>query len=190
MASTRNGPASTTSRGIRPRRSTFSIPNSSSLSRTKPSVSGIPYTGNLQLLDEKWNGADVVFVTVREENRLHALRPVEEVRHVGNDDVDAERGGVGKHHSAIDDDGVVAVLVDHQVHPDLAEAAEGDDAQGCALAVIGCRLSDHRHGSLMRMSYLMQRKTATDKRRNPLITDKSDSACADTESSRAGAERR
>ena len=54
---------------------------------------------------------------------------VEDVGHVRDDDVDAERGRVGKHHPAVDEDGFVAALVDHQVHPDLAETAERDDAE-------------------------------------------------------------
>jgi hypothetical protein len=82
-----------------------------------------------QPLDEKRHRADVIFVPVREKQRADLRRVVEEIRHVRDDDVDAERGRVGKHHPAVDEDGVVTILVDHEVHADLAETAEGDDAQ-------------------------------------------------------------
>src|SRR5581483_1663259 len=87
---------------------------------------------HVETLDEERHGADVIFMAVREKHRTNRVGALEEIRHVGNDDVDAERGGVGEHHSAVDDDGIAAVLVDHEVHPDLAETAERDDAEGCA----------------------------------------------------------
>ena len=71
----------------------------------------------------------MVLVAVSEEDGAELGGVVEDVRHVGDDDVDAEGGGIGKHHAAVDDDGVAAALVDHEVHPDLAEPAEGEDAQ-------------------------------------------------------------
>src|SRR5947209_13003413 len=80
-------------------------------------------------LEKKRQRADVIFVAMREEDRFEFRGVVEDVRHVGNNDVDAERGGVGEHHSAVDDDRGVVGLVDHQVHPDLAESAERNDAQ-------------------------------------------------------------
>ena len=79
-------------------------------------------------LDEKRHGADVILMTVREKKRAEFRRGVEDVRQIGNDDVDAERRGVGKHHAAVDDDGLSAVLVDHAVHSDFGEAAEWNDA--------------------------------------------------------------
>jgi len=54
-----------------------------------------PVNRNLQLLDEKRNRADVVLVPCVRNTRANALRPLEEVRHVGNDHVDAERGRIG-----------------------------------------------------------------------------------------------
>ena len=50
-------------------------------------------------------------------------RLLEEVGHVGDDDVDAQRCGVGKHHAAVDDDGRIAIFDHHEIHADLAEAA-------------------------------------------------------------------
>ena len=79
--------------------------------------------GDLHTLDEKRQRADVILVRVREKNRLDSRGVLEEVRHVGDSDVDAQSRGVGKHHSAVDDDGVLTVLDHHEIHPDLAEAA-------------------------------------------------------------------
>ena len=85
--------------------------------------------GDVQPLDQERHRPDVILVPVCQEQGPHFRGVVEQIRHVRNDDVDAHGGGVGKHHSAVDDDGFVAVLVHHQVHPDLAESAERDDAK-------------------------------------------------------------
>ncbi len=104
---------------------------------------------NPHALDEKRQRADVIFVRVREKNCFETSGVLEDVRHVGNDDVDAQRRGVRKHHSAIDDDGRIAILDHHEIHPDLTEAAEWHDAQRSAAprAVVGYRWSVvDRHG--------------------------------------------
>ena len=72
--------------------------------------------------------SDVVFVRVGEQDRVE-LAGLFQIAQVGGDDLDPERLlGVGKHQAAVDDDAVAAGLDDHAVHPDLAQAAERDDA--------------------------------------------------------------
>ena len=43
-----------------------------------------------------------------------------QVAEIGSDDIDAEQLGVGKHHTGVDNDDIVAVLQHHRVHPELA----------------------------------------------------------------------
>jgi hypothetical protein len=73
--------------------------------------------------DQERHGADMVLMAVREEERLDLRGVLEQVRHVRDDDVDAERGRIREHHPAVHEDGFVATLVNHEVHADLAEAA-------------------------------------------------------------------
>jgi uncharacterized protein YijF (DUF1287 family) len=73
--------------------------------------------------------ADVVFVTMRQKNAAHALAVFDEVRNVGNDDVDPEQFGLGKHQPRIDDQDVISPAHGHAVHAELAESAQGDDLQ-------------------------------------------------------------
>ena len=74
-------------------------------------------------------GADMVFVSVCEDNAAHALAIFSQIRDVGDNDVDAEEFGFGEHESAVDDDDVIAPTHGHAVHAELAKAAEGDDLQ-------------------------------------------------------------
>ena len=78
--------------------------------------------------EQEGEGADVVLVAVRQDDAVDRAAVVEEL-HVGDDDVDAEVLGAGEHHAGVDDETVPAVAVDHQVHPELAEAAERDDLE-------------------------------------------------------------
>ncbi len=71
--------------------------------------------------------ADVVLVTVREDDGAEAVALGERVGKVGNDVVDSRQLVVGKHEAAIDGDHVIATLDEHHVQPDLAEAAERDE---------------------------------------------------------------
>ena len=83
--------------------------------------------GNVQFRKNPGQGADVVFVTVGEDDAAHALAIFDEVGDVGDNDVDAEQFGFGEHHSGIDDDDVIAPAHGHAVHAEFAEAAERHD---------------------------------------------------------------
>ena len=101
---------------------------------------------NVEPFDQERHRADVVFVAVREEDRAQLRRLLEEVRHVRDDDVHSERGRVGKHHPAVDGDGRALVLVHHEVHADLAEATEGNEAQRVHTRRAGYRnRANHEH---------------------------------------------
>ena len=70
--------------------------------------------------------ADVVLVRVRQHDRPDAL--VAQVAEVRQDHVDTEVLVARERHAGVDDDQLVAELVDGHVLPDLAEPAERDHA--------------------------------------------------------------
>ncbi len=76
---------------------------------------------------------DVVLVPVREDDRVDAA--VAQVADVRQDEVDAEMLVPGEREARIDDDDLVAMLVNSHVLADLAEAAQWDDPQAHARSV-------------------------------------------------------
>ena len=82
---------------------------------------------DVDLAQDVGQGADVVLVRVGEDDRAHA--PAVQVAEVGQQDVHAQVLVTREGEPGIDDDGVLAGLVDRHVLADLAEAAEGDDAE-------------------------------------------------------------
>ncbi len=86
-------------------------------------------------LDERQhvgNRADVVLVPMREDQRLDLPAPRLEVREIGNDQIDAEQIGLGKHRARVHDDGRVPTRDGHHVEAELAEAAERHDFDNVA----------------------------------------------------------
>ena len=82
----------------------------------------------LAALEQVGHRADVVFVTVGEDQADDVVHPVVEVAEVRQDEVDAGLLLFGEEDTAVDDEQLAAVLEDGHVPADLAEAAEGDDA--------------------------------------------------------------
>ena len=85
--------------------------------------------GNIQFAENPGQGADVVFVAVREHDAAHMLAILQQVRNVGDDDVDAQQLGFGKHEAGVDHDDVVAVADGHAVHTELAHPAQRNNMQ-------------------------------------------------------------
>ena len=79
---------------------------------------------HVQLRKQKRNAADVVFMAVRQDQAADHLPVFLQVGEIGRDDVDAQQFRIGKHHSRIDDDDVVAVTDGHRVHAELAQSAQ------------------------------------------------------------------
>ncbi len=73
--------------------------------------------------------ADVIFVAVSEDQGFHVFAIFLEEGEIGNDIIDAEQFSIGEHHSAINDDYLVAVTNGHDVHAELAESAERHNLQ-------------------------------------------------------------
>src|SRR6185369_1181010 len=84
---------------------------------------------DVQLQQDKGEGADVVFVPVGQADRADVCGPLAQPADIGDHVVDPEHVGGGKHQAAIDDENIVAVLVGHHVHADFAQAAESDNLQ-------------------------------------------------------------
>ena len=83
---------------------------------------------DVHLAEDVRQRADVVLVAVRQHDGEHA--PALEVGEVGQHEVDAQVLVAREREARVDDDHVVAELVDGHVLADLAEPAERNDAQG------------------------------------------------------------
>ena len=84
---------------------------------------------NVQVGKHERQGADVVFVAVRQDDRFDFGAVFEQERDVGDDDIDAEQFLVGKHDARIDDDDRAVAAERHHVHSEFAEAAERNNIQ-------------------------------------------------------------
>ena len=85
--------------------------------------------GNVQFAENPGQGADVVFVAVGEHDAAHMLAIFEQVRNVGDDDVDAQQLGFGEHQAGVDHDDVIAAADGHAVHTELAHPAQRNNMQ-------------------------------------------------------------
>src|SRR5690242_6525086 len=90
---------------------------------------GSPVNRHVDLRQEKWNGANVIFVAVREDQRADVLAVLLEISEIRCNDVDAEEFRVGKHHTRIHHDDVIPVADGHRVHTELAESSEWNHLQ-------------------------------------------------------------
>ena len=89
-----------------------------------------PDLGHADLAHQVRQRADVVLVSVRQDDRAQRARRVAQVAEVRQHEVDAEHLVARKAETRIDQD-PLAVLLDHgHVLADLAETAEGDDSNG------------------------------------------------------------
>src|SRR6266853_2823503 len=79
---------------------------------------------NIQFAEYPGQRADVIFVAVGKHDAAHILAIFEEIRNVGNDDIDAQQLGFGKHQPRVDHDNVIAKADGHAVHTELAHPAE------------------------------------------------------------------
>ncbi len=118
----------------RSRSPTWIVPGEMRCSRifdsTKARVSCEPRTGMSARSRSRYGQrADVVLVTVGEHHGLDVIEAVDDRPEVGQDQVDARLVLLREQHAAVDDQQSAVVLEDGHVATDLAEAAEGEDAQ-------------------------------------------------------------
>ena len=80
--------------------------------------------GNVvELGEDPGESADVVLVAMGEDDGADEVFILDEVGDVGDNDVDAEELGLGKHEAGVDDDDVVFIAEGETVHAELAESA-------------------------------------------------------------------
>ena len=85
--------------------------------------------GHVQFAQNPGQGADVVFVPVGQDDAAHPLPVFDQIGNIGDNNVDAQQFGFGKHQAGIDDDDVVTPANGHAVHSELAQAAQGHNVQ-------------------------------------------------------------
>ena len=88
----------------------------------------------------------MVLMSVSQNQRFDLSAPCFEIGEIGDDEIDAQQVGLGKHRAGIDDDGRFPTRDGHGVQAELAEAAERHDidrwgARGRSRGV-------HRHAHL------------------------------------------
>ena len=87
-----------------------------------------PHQGNVRPLAQQIRHCtDVVFVRVRQHDRLDGIEARSDVVEVRQDQIDAGLFGVREQHPAVDDQQPPAVFEDGHVATDFTEAAQGDD---------------------------------------------------------------
>ena len=85
--------------------------------------------GHIHLLEHIGDGADVILVTVGDEQASKPAAVLDEIAHIGDHAVDAVHIIAGERHAAVHHDDLAAVLVGGHVLADLVETAEGNDFQ-------------------------------------------------------------
>ncbi len=88
------------------------------------------YTGAGQSRRAYEQSPDVVLVTVRDHKALESVAETPQVLEVRDHQIDTEHRRIGEHNAAVDRKGVLTVLDDQTVQPDLSETAERNDPQG------------------------------------------------------------
>jgi hypothetical protein len=79
--------------------------------------------GDVELGEDPGEPADVVFVSVGEDDAADLVAVLDEIADVGDDDVDAEQLFLGEHEAGVDDQDVIVVTESETVHTELAESA-------------------------------------------------------------------
>jgi hypothetical protein len=85
--------------------------------------------GYVEVGEDPGEAADVVLVTVREDDAADLGAVLDEVGDIRDDDVDAEEFFFGEHEAGVNHDDVVAVVEREAVHAELAKSAERDYLQ-------------------------------------------------------------
>ena len=90
--------------------------------------------GQIELLQQVGDAADVVLMAVGDEQALDLILILHHKGEVGDDHIDAEHIIVGENEAAVHDDHIAAALIDRHVLAYFAEAAQRIDMDGrCSL---------------------------------------------------------
>ena len=84
--------------------------------------------GRVHFLEQVVNRADVVFVTVGDDDAAHLVAVLGQIGHIGDDVIDPQHVVFGEHQAGIDDEDFAAVFVHHQIAAHFTQPPQGDDA--------------------------------------------------------------
>src|SRR6476660_3892434 len=82
---------------------------------------------HVDLLQDVRQRADMIFMSMRENNRRDVLLVLFEDFEIRNADIDAVDALFGKAHARVEHQHLVAAAQQSTVHPELADSAEGND---------------------------------------------------------------
>lgn len=85
-----------------------------------------PINGCVNFIEDVRQRANVVLVAVGENDTPDPVTDLAEICDVWNDDINPGKFGVREHHATIDYNRIIAILEDHHVDAELAEASEGN----------------------------------------------------------------
>ena len=83
---------------------------------------------HIQLRKNPGKSANMIFVSMGQEDCLNFVPVLGQVADVRNDDIDAEELFFRKHQAGVDDNNVVLPTERHAVHPELAKASQWNHA--------------------------------------------------------------
>ena len=83
--------------------------------------------GHVQLGENPRQAANVVLVSVREDDATDLLFVLDQIGDIGDDDVHAKKLDLGEHQAGVDDENVVFVADGEAVHAEFAQSAERND---------------------------------------------------------------
>ena len=75
------------------------------------------------------HGADVVLVSVGEDNAAHAVFVFDQITDVGDDDIDPVHILIRKSHAAVNDEYILSIFIEIHILADLIETAKRHDFQ-------------------------------------------------------------
>ena len=109
--------------------------------------------GNVHLFEKISERADVVFVSVSDDNAPYLVGVLLDICEIGDNKVNAGHIAVGKCHSAVNDESIVCTLKNSYILADLVDSAEWDYSDRCALnAAVICSENACHIGSLQSLA--------------------------------------
>jgi hypothetical protein len=85
--------------------------------------------GNVEILQQERDRADVVLVSVREQERPEPVGDILETSEIGDDEVYPQHCVVREHKARVHEDGGLAVVEQQGVEPEFAQSPQGDDTE-------------------------------------------------------------
>ena len=99
------------------------------LQLNKPRRKACAVDREIDLLENVGDGADVILVSVGDEETAEAVMVLHQVAHIGNDAVDTVHIVAGESHTAVHHDDLAAILIHGHILADLVKTAKRDDFQ-------------------------------------------------------------